>query len=332
VDQESAASAAVVAWAAEQGVTGPDVQQRWADVSRLNYARFQRRELTFAEQRRARTRQFFARDLDDAAADELFSGYLVRYEAGWTLFDDAVTALRRARAAGLKAAIFTNGDEDHQRHKVKLMGLEIEVDLVIASSSLPAGKPDPRAFQHAPDRAGLDAREALMVGNSLGRTSEGRWLRGSMPCLLIAIGEHADVDVPTASGLDLIEFTSGGWTLSTNAALTAQIGRSSCPGGFVCVPEPAHQGASSDSVMSNVTRRRDQYGIVVSRACTTTGMVPLQCAAACVGRDVDSERGVSGTPDEGVTCGSPCSHAVHGVTPSPWSSSAPSCGDAGTTS
>jgi putative hydrolase of the HAD superfamily len=61
VDQRSAAAAAVVAWAAEHGVTGADgadgtgsdvagsdLAARWAAVSAPQFARWQRREITFA--------------------------------------------------------------------------------------------------------------------------------------------------------------------------------------------------------------------------------------------------------------------------------------------
>lgn len=57
----------------------------------------------------------------------MFAGYLSRYEAGWSLFDDAVPALRRARSAGLSVAIFTNGDENQQRHKLRVLGQDKDV-------------------------------------------------------------------------------------------------------------------------------------------------------------------------------------------------------------
>lgn len=157
VDQKSAANAAVLDWAAEHGIDDEDVAHRWGAISAVHYARYQRRELTFAQQRRARAREFLSLDVSDADADAIFAGYLERYEAGWTLFDDAIPALRRARSAGLTVAVFTNGNEDHQRQKLQMFGLEDEVDAVIASSSLPVGKPDPRAFHAALERVGAKA-------------------------------------------------------------------------------------------------------------------------------------------------------------------------------
>lgn len=208
VDQTSAANAAVVAWAAEHGIEDDEVAQRWAAISSVHYARYQRRELTFAQQRRARAREFLSLDVSDADADELFAGYLHRYEAGWTLFDDAVPALRRARSAGLTVAVFTNGDEDHQRQKVQTFGLEKEVDALIASSSLPIGKPDPRAFRAALDRVGAEAEEALMIGNSLDKDVRGALGAGLRAILVDRRGEHQGADVRRVMSLDEVHFAA----------------------------------------------------------------------------------------------------------------------------
>jgi putative hydrolase of the HAD superfamily len=195
VEQESAAAAAVVDWAAEHGITDPDVAARWAAVSDRHYVRYQRRELTFAEQRRNRVREFLGVDASDEDADELFHGYLQRYEAGWTLFDDAVPALRRVRAAGLAIVVFTNGNTDHQRFKLDRFGLSDEIDVLISSEMLPAGKPDPRAFLHALDLLQLAPSEAMMVGDSLEKDVRGALAVGIDAVLVDRYDEHADVAV-----------------------------------------------------------------------------------------------------------------------------------------
>ncbi len=167
VDQAGAARTAVVGWAAEHGITGDDVADRWAAVSDAHYRRYQNRELSFQEQRRARAREFLGAEVDDAGADALFAGYLKRYEAQWTAFDDAVPALRRVRDAGLGTVVLTNGEDSHQRLKLDLTGLAAEVDLLVSTSTLPASKPDPRAYLLTCERAGIAPAEALMIGNSL---------------------------------------------------------------------------------------------------------------------------------------------------------------------
>jgi putative hydrolase of the HAD superfamily len=195
VDQVTASSTAVVAWAGTLGISGPEVAARWAALSERHYARYQTREITFTGQRRERVREFLGAELSDAAADELFAGYLERYEAGWVVFDDAVPALRRARAAGLAVAVLTNGDEGQQRRKLDRLGLTSEVDLLVASSMLPAGKPDPRAYLHTVGLLGVDSDAALMVGDSLAKDIHGALAAGLPAVLLDRFGAHPDSGV-----------------------------------------------------------------------------------------------------------------------------------------
>ncbi|MFT4084602.1 MAG: HAD family hydrolase [Nocardioides sp.] len=211
VDQATASAAAVIDWAAELGVTDHDVAGRWVAVSARNYARYQRRELTFTEQRRERVRDFLGVTVDDVRADDLFAGYLSRYEAGWTVFDDAVPALRRTRAAGLVAAVFTNGDEEHQRFKLDSLGLSAEVGVLVASSMLPAGKPDPRSFAHALALVGVTRDEAVMVGNSLEQDVHGARDAGMAGVLLDRHGRHSGADVPRVRTLAELDFTIQGF-------------------------------------------------------------------------------------------------------------------------
>ena len=195
VDQQSAAAAAVVEWAAEHGITDPGVADRWAELSEKHYMRYQRRELTFPEQRRQRVRAFLDVQVSDEEADELFSGYLHRYEAGWTLFEDAVPTLRKVREAGLAAVVFTNGNEDHQRYKVDRLGLADEIDVLISSETLPAGKPDPRAFLQTVDRLGLTMSDVLMVGDSLEKDVRGALAVGIDAVLIDRYDVHAAAGV-----------------------------------------------------------------------------------------------------------------------------------------
>lgn len=206
VDQKSAAGDAVTAWAAEYGITDDDVSQRWARISEVQYARYQRRELTFAQQRWDRVREFLAIDVDDEQADEIFSGYQERYEAGWTTFDDAVPVLRRARSAGLTVALLTNGDEGHQRLKLEKLGLADEIDVLIASSMLPAGKPDPRAFRCAVERINVDAHQALMIGDSMEKDVRGALSAGLDAVLLDRYNRHSDTQVTRVRSLDDLTF------------------------------------------------------------------------------------------------------------------------------
>jgi putative hydrolase of the HAD superfamily len=211
VDQRTAADAAVTGWAAGHGITDPRACERWASISEVHYARYQQREITFTEQRRARVREFLSLTVTDSEADTLFAGYLSRYRAGWAQFDDAVPALRRARTAGLTVAVLTNGDEEHQRLKLREVGLVEEIDVLVASSMLPVGKPDPRAFAGALAIVGLSAQDVLMVGDSLHKDVRAALDVGISAILLDRYGAHPGVDVPRIRSLHELSFGDRRW-------------------------------------------------------------------------------------------------------------------------
>ena len=208
VNDKAAARQAVVAWSEALGLIDPNAGQRWAQISAKHYSRYQRRELTFAGQRRERVRDFLDRPITDLQADRLFTDYLKHYEAGWTVFGDTIATLRRARKADLAVAVLTNGDESQQLRKLERLALRSRIDLVVASSSLPAGKPDPRAFRHTLDLLGADASGALMVGDSLENDVLGAQAAGLKAVLLDREGVHAGLDVPRVRSLHDLVFTT----------------------------------------------------------------------------------------------------------------------------
>ncbi|MFF0268001.1 HAD family hydrolase [Kribbella sp. NPDC004536] len=201
VDHESAAAGAVVVWAAEYGVVGAEVAANWAAVSDKYYQRYQRRELTFAEQRRLRVREFLGVDVDDAEADAMFEGYVRRYEARWSVYGDVVPALRAVRGAGLGAVVLTNGNTAHQRFKLDRMGLTAEIDDLITGDDLPATKPDPRAFAYALERVGASPDQVMMVGDSLENDVRGAQAAGIHAVLIDRNDRHAQADVPRIRSL-----------------------------------------------------------------------------------------------------------------------------------
>ncbi|AEV84184.1 haloacid dehalogenase [Actinoplanes sp. SE50] len=207
IDETTASRDAVLAWAAELELTGPGADQRWARISARHYSRYQRRELSFAQQRRERVRDFLGTALTDTAADRLFATYLRHYEAAWTVFDDAVPTLRRARESGLRVAVLTNGEHSQQHHKLERLSLLSEIDLLVASSTLPAGKPDPGAFRHTVNHLGVEPVDVVMVGDSLEKDVFGARAAGLSAILLDRDGTRAGSGVPRVRSLNDLVFT-----------------------------------------------------------------------------------------------------------------------------
>lgn len=206
LDTESAADAAVVAWAADLGIRDDDVAQRWRDISARHYRRWQSREIDFHAQRRERVRDLLGRSLGDDEATELFAGYLARYEAGWMPFDDALPAVRRARDAGLAVGVLTNGDRAQQMQKLSRFEMHDVFDVVVCTSDLPAGKPDPRAYAGVLTGLGIQAPHALMIGDSLEADYLGALAAGMQAVLLDRTGS-AGHGVRRVASLHDIDFT-----------------------------------------------------------------------------------------------------------------------------
>jgi putative hydrolase of the HAD superfamily len=100
--------------------------------------------------------------------DDLFAAYSdarARSVDLIELFEDAVDTIRRLRANGIKIGILTNGPSELQRRKLRLIGIEDEVDAVAISEELGVSKPDAEAYEKAVAMLGLEAGEVAMVGD-----------------------------------------------------------------------------------------------------------------------------------------------------------------------
>jgi len=76
----------------------------------------------------------------------------------------------------------------------------------VASSALPAGKPDPRAFRHTLTLLGVDAGAALMVGDSIEKDVLGARAAGLDAVLLDRDDAYAGRDVTRVRSLHELEF------------------------------------------------------------------------------------------------------------------------------
>ena len=99
-----------------------------------------------------------AAELDRAFRENL-ANHVVPYA-------DALPALERLGSSYV-LALATNGPADVQTTKLRASGLERFFPLVVASSEIGFGKPDPRIFRAALERMKLPAAEVLVVGDSL---------------------------------------------------------------------------------------------------------------------------------------------------------------------
>ena len=76
-------------------------------------------------------------------------------------------ALDRARAAGWKAVVVSNGTAAQQERKLVKTGLSDHLDAWVISENAGVAKPDPRIFQMAAEAVGLTLDGAWMIGDSV---------------------------------------------------------------------------------------------------------------------------------------------------------------------
>jgi HAD superfamily hydrolase (TIGR01509 family) len=85
--------------------------------------------------------------------------------AWWVPYPDTVEVLQSLKTQGLRTAIVSNIAFDI-RPAFRAAGVDTDVDVFVLSFEVGVVKPDPRIFQMALERLGVDAGEAVMIGDS----------------------------------------------------------------------------------------------------------------------------------------------------------------------
>jgi putative hydrolase of the HAD superfamily len=208
LDHDASSATAIRSWLPAYGVAPNDIEAAipyWLELEQQHYPAWRAGEVTFQEQRRRRTRDLFgalgipvrAEDLD-----AVFAQYLAGYEAAWTAFDDAAPALHRVAACGLRVGVLTNGDFAQQAAKLAAIGLFDHCGPVLASSALPAAKPDRRAFTEACHRLDVRPTQVLMVGDNYEIDVLGARAAGLSAIHLDRSGRHPGPDQERISTLN----------------------------------------------------------------------------------------------------------------------------------
>jgi putative hydrolase of the HAD superfamily len=109
---------------------------------------------------------------DLALADELERAYVRIRRSGEMLDPEAETVLAGV-ARGHRLALVSNGAGDVQREKLSRTPFGRYFSAIVVSMELGVGKPDPRIFQRALELIDVDARDAVMLGDSLARDVAG---------------------------------------------------------------------------------------------------------------------------------------------------------------
>ncbi|HEV8673783.1 MAG TPA: HAD-IA family hydrolase [Methylomirabilota bacterium] len=111
--------------------------------------------------------------------------------AAWAVHLDVLPLLGTLRARGVRAGIVTNFDSRIEPLLAEV-GLDSWFEAVTRSSAVGAAKPDPAIFRHALARHGVEAAEALHVGDSPTEDVAGAAAAGLLGVLVDRAGRHPD--------------------------------------------------------------------------------------------------------------------------------------------
>ena len=119
------------------------------------------------------------------------------------VYDDTVPCLERLSAAGYRMVVVSNWDNSLHR-TLRMFGLTGFFEHVVASLEEGIEKPDPRIFQIALERAGVEPNDALHVGDNTLDDWQGARDAG-MRAIVIDRDADTQTDVRVTSLLQLAE-------------------------------------------------------------------------------------------------------------------------------
>jgi putative hydrolase of the HAD superfamily len=141
-------------------------------------------------------------DADADLAQRAAATYRQRYIEARAAVPGAAALLEAVRRHA-RVVVVSNNLLDEQQEKLRDCGLAEHVDALVVSEEAGVSKPDPRIFHIALERAGVSAREAVMVGDSWENDIEGARAVGMRAVWFSRTGAAApDPDVPTIYGLE----------------------------------------------------------------------------------------------------------------------------------
>ncbi len=146
----------------------PDLKTIWQQIEQKYFSEYVAGNLTLAEHRRARMREFLQRaniQADSDNLDGLFADYLEEYSNSWVAYPDALPALETLREMGYVLAVLTNGQQDQQERKLAKMGLSHFFSSILAIGKVTYPKPDARAFLQMCASLECEPEEVAYVGD-----------------------------------------------------------------------------------------------------------------------------------------------------------------------
>ena len=168
VDHEKAQYIAAAAFQKKHAARFPEPTEtflaRWHALAEKHFERYVKGLTTEEGKRRDRLRELFGeQDMPDAQADEIFGYFMRGYEENWEAYPDVMDCLRRLR--GRPLGVITNGGAEQQRDKLRRVKINQYFSVVVISGVVGVAKPDAGIFSLAAERAGVEPKGCVYVGD-----------------------------------------------------------------------------------------------------------------------------------------------------------------------
>ena len=127
--------------------------------------------------------------VDVGLPQAVYDEYLL--PGNWSLFPDAPACLKGLKRRGFRLGVISNWDATLE-HLLREMGYLPYFDEVVASAAVGYRKPNPAIFEIALERMGVEASEAVHVGDLPEADGEGAASAGIRPIIIDRKGVQAD--------------------------------------------------------------------------------------------------------------------------------------------
>lgn len=139
---------------------------KWCSIGKVHFNRYLTGQLTFSEQKIERVKEIFRTvdiSLNDIQAENCFTVYLRSFEDSWKAFSDVIPCLESLKEYRL--GIISNGDYHQQKTKLERIGILHYFEVIVTAGEVGVAKPHPQIFEIACDRAGMNPRECVYIGD-----------------------------------------------------------------------------------------------------------------------------------------------------------------------
>ena len=120
------------------------------------------------------------------------------------VYSDVEPTLSQLRAKGLKLGLVSNGFKQDLDYVLGEVGLEKWFDVVVCIDSCNCAKPNKEIFLYALDKLGVEANEAVFIGDSVEQDYDGAFNVGIRPFLIDREGKYPSHFNKIASLTDLL--------------------------------------------------------------------------------------------------------------------------------